>query len=52
MDAVWHKRLAGASPMQASLEQDQASVEKALDAWIQSQIVSHDEKKCACFALT
>ena len=45
VDIVWHKRLAQTSPLQASLQQEQ--VDKALEAWIESQINHIDDKKCA-----
>ena len=45
VDIVWHKRLARTSPLQASLQQEQ--VDKALEAWIESQINHIDDKKCA-----
>ena len=47
VDQVWHKRLAGPSPVAAALQQDQAAVEAALEEWVESQVVQHDEKKCA-----
>ena len=47
VDQVWHKRLASGSPVQAALQQDQVAVDTALDEWVETQVVQHDEKKCA-----
>ena len=45
VDIAWHKRLAQSSPLQAGLQQDQ--VDKALEAWIESQVNHIDDKRCA-----